>query len=70
MASAELLVISASAFLAVFIVLIILALMMRTIVFIFAPAGGDNRAAEVAALASVLHVRFPGTRITKIEELK
>jgi hypothetical protein len=70
MPSAELFTICISAFLAVFVLLAVLALLMRLILVIFPykKSGGD--AAVIAALSTVMQNVYPGTSITKVEEIK
>lgn len=69
MQSPELITICISAFLAVFALLAILALIMRLIIMAFpARAGGD--AAVIAAISTVMQNVYPGTKITKVEEIK
>ena len=69
MDSFELLYISLSAFVAVFVVLLVLSVFMRLIIMIF-PAQEKDDVTVYAALASTLNKIYPGTQITKIEELK
>jgi hypothetical protein len=60
-----------AAFLAVFILLSLLAAVMRLLIMAFpeiTPAGPD--AALVAAVTSAMASAYPGTKITKIEEHK
>lgn len=70
MNSLELVYICLSAFSAVFILLAFLAFFMRIISWIFPDHPDDEEEAVYAAIASVYQTRFPGTKITKIEELK
>ena len=68
MVSAELVLICGAAFLWVFLILSLLALMMRLLMRAFP---GKERATDptvVAALASALGAVLPGTKVTKIEE--
>ena len=67
MATLELLYICLSAFVSVFAVLTVLALLMRLILAVFPDRGGDD-AMVLAALTSVLQTIYPGTRVTNIEE--
>ncbi len=69
MDSLGLIYISLSAFVAVFVVLLILSIFMRLIIMIF-PAREKDDITLYAALASTLNRIYPGTQITKIEELK
>jgi len=58
-------------FLAVFLLLIILALLMRTLTFLFPEKEvGDVDAAMVASIVASVTAVHPGTRITKIEKLR
>ncbi len=71
MGSLDLLLICVSAFIGVFILLSVLALIMRLIIAVFpekAEAVSDT--AVVAALATVVTAVYPGTRITKVEEIQ
>jgi hypothetical protein len=65
-----LLLVCISAFVAVFLVLALLALIMRVItaLFTFSASGGDP--AVVAAITSTMSALYPGTHITNVEELK
>ena len=70
MHSPELLPICFSALMAVFSLLAVLALIMRLIMAVF-PArtvGGDT--AVIAAISTVMQNVYPGTKITKVEEIK
>jgi hypothetical protein len=64
----ELLVICGIAFLVVFIILAVLAFVMRLIMLVFPKkvAGADS--AMIAAVVAVVQTIFPGTKITKLEE--
>ncbi|MCP4568885.1 MAG: hypothetical protein GY841_15020 [FCB group bacterium] len=66
----ELLVICASAFLAVFVLLSVLALVMRVIIFIFPDKGHGVDVAMVAAINTAAQAIYPGTKVTKVEEIK
>lgn len=65
-----LLTICFSAFLAVFTILSLLAIMMRLIIRIFPEKDNQEKGAIIAALTSVVNRYYPGTKITKIEEIK
>jgi Na+-transporting methylmalonyl-CoA/oxaloacetate decarboxylase gamma subunit len=76
MSPPNLLVICISAFLAVFVLLAFLALVMRGLMALYperalgpvsAPAGGID-AATLAAVAAATAFAFPGTRVTHVEE--
>ena len=66
----NLILISLAAFIYVFLVLSIIAVLMRIIVKIYSNLKPDDSVAQLAAVASVLRLQYPGTRITKIEESK
>ncbi len=70
MGSAELLVICVSAFVAVFVLLAVLAAIMRLIIIVFPQKTGVGDTAVLAAVASVAASLYPGTKITKVEEIK
>ena len=69
MQSLELVFICVSAFLTVFIVLVVLAVLMQLTTYIF-EAKDEDDSVIFAVLASKMNKVFPGTQITKIEELK
>lgn len=66
----EFLLVCGAAFLWVFTILIILALVMRLIIIIFPEKKVGVDAEVVAALAASLQSFFPGTKITRLEEKK
>ena len=66
----ELLVICASAFLAVFVLLSVLALVMRVIIVVFPDKGYGVDAAMVAAINTAALATYLGTKVTKVEEIK
>ena len=70
MQSAELVTICISAFLAVFVLLAILALVMRLIIVVFPHKEATADAAMVAAVSAVMSNLYPGTKVTKVEEIK
>ena len=70
MGSTELLMVCASAFIAVFLLLALMALVMRIIIILFPQSAIGADAATIAAVASVISAAYPGTRITKVEELQ
>ncbi len=70
MPSYELLLVCLSAFVFVFFILAMLALVMRLIMAIFPEKILQSDSAYVAAIASVMSTLFPGTKITKVEEIK
>lgn len=59
-----------SAFLAVFVLLSILAISMRLILIIFPEKESKTDAAVLAAVSTTVQSIYPGTLITKIEEAK
>jgi uncharacterized membrane protein YqjE len=69
MESSSLLLISISAFIAVFALLSILALVMKIIIMLFPQPEVKTDASVVAALAVTLSSVYPGTKITNIEEI-
>jgi hypothetical protein len=70
MESLSLLAICVSAFIGVFLLLSILALVMRLIIVAFPERGGRDDAAMVAAVTAVLQTIYPGTKVSKVEEIK
>lgn len=69
MANLDLLIICVNAFIAVFFVLGLLAVIMKLIMYIF-PQQTDDDAAVLAALSAAVHAVFPGTKISNIKEQK
>ncbi|MCK4301812.1 MAG: hypothetical protein KAW91_03510 [candidate division Zixibacteria bacterium] len=70
MESLDLLLICVSAFVAVFCLLAVLALVMRIIIFVFPQKEAAADAAMIAAIALTVSALYPGTSITKVEEIK
>jgi hypothetical protein len=70
MEATELYLICGVAFLIVFIILAVLALLMRIIILIFPEKISDVDAAMIGAVTTAIHTIFPGTKITKIEGQK
>jgi hypothetical protein len=70
MESTELLTICISAFVAVFFLLSVLAVVMYLILVLFPHRTRGTDAAAVAAITSTLASIYPGTKITRIEEIK
>ncbi len=62
--------ICASAFVGVFLLLTLLAIVMRIIIVIFPQKAKRTDAAIVAAVTVAASTAYPGTRITNIEEIK
>jgi hypothetical protein len=69
MSEPNLLVISASAFIAVIVLLSLLAAIIRLLTTLF-PVEEDGDAAVLAAIATAAARAYPGTRITNIEETR
>ena len=70
MGSQDLLLICTSAFVMVFLLLTILALVMRIITAIFPEKISKTDEIILAAMATVVSTVYPGTKITKVEEIK
>lgn len=70
MGSSDLVFICISAFLAVFVLLSVLAVVMRIILVLFPEKESGIDAVVVAAVTSTFSAIYSGTRITKIEETK
>ena len=68
MVEAGLLTICGTAFLAVFVILVILAIVIRLICMVFPLRGDSDDAALVAAIGSAAATIYPGARVTRIEE--
>jgi hypothetical protein len=68
MTEPNLLVISASAFAAVLVLLSLLAGIIRLLTAIFPADDQDGDAATLAAIATAVARAYPGRRVTKIEE--
>ena len=68
--SLELLVICLSAFISVFVLLAVLALVMRLIIVAFPEKIADTDAALIAAVTLAAQGIFPGMKTTKVEEIK
>ena len=66
----DLLSISLAAFVAVFLLLSFLALIMRLITGVFPKKESDADSSVIAALSTTMNTIYPGTKITKIEEVK
>jgi len=66
----ELLVVCLSAFAAVFVLLSVLAFVMRLILVAFPERESGGDVTMIAAVTSALSAVYPGTRISKIEEIK
>jgi hypothetical protein len=70
MQSTELLMICISAFIAVFVLLTVLAALMRLIIVFFPQKKALSDAAVLAAVTTVMHNLYPGTKVTRVEERK
>jgi Na+-transporting methylmalonyl-CoA/oxaloacetate decarboxylase gamma subunit len=70
MESSNLLIICALAFGAVFVLLMFLALVMRIIIAVFPQVKETFDSTLLAAIASSTSAAYPGTIITKVEEIK
>jgi len=70
MGSPELLFVCISAFIAVFVLLALLALVMKIIILLFPERLARTDATVLAAVASVVSAVYPGTKITKVEEIQ
>ena len=70
MGQVDLLIICISAFIAVFILLAILALVMKLIIVVFPMKAGRSDAVMLAAVATAVSTIYPGTKLTNIEEIK
>ncbi len=70
MESANLLIVCASAFAAVFLLLSVLALVMRLITVVFPQRDSGTDAVVVAAITTTMSTIYPNARITNIEESK
>jgi hypothetical protein len=70
METTELYMICGIAFLVVFIILTLLAFIMRIIMLIFPDKVAETDSAIIAAVAATVQTIFPGTKITKLEEKK
>lgn len=67
----NLLVVCASAFLAVFLLLSFLAVAMRVLIIVAPERSGDGAdVAVVAAVASAVSAAYPGSAVTTIEEIQ
>ena len=67
METSELYLICGVAFLIVFLILAVLALLMRFIILLFPGKISDVDAAMIGAVTAAVHTLFPGTKITKME---
>jgi len=70
MESYELISICLSALIAVFLILSLLAIFMRLMTELFSVKDDKEDSAIIAALSTIVNQYYPGTKITKIEEIK
>ena len=70
MESASLLLVCVSAFIAVFILLSALALVMRALMALFPEPGSEDDSAQLAAIAVATSAAYPGMKVTSVEEEK
>lgn len=70
MTPTDLTMICGIAFLVVFIILTLIALLMRIIMLIFPVKAAKTDPVIIAAIAATVQTVFPGTKITKLEEKK
>ena len=70
MGTPDLLLICISAFTAVFVLLVALALVMRALIAIFPDKTGLSDTAMLAAMAAAVSAAYPGTRISRIQETR
>jgi len=66
----DLLVISLSAFVAVFLLLTFLAVVMRLLMAVYPAKIGGIDSATIAAVSAAAAYAFPGTKVTKVEEIR
>ena len=66
----ELLVICLSAFVAVFLLLSFLAVVMRVLISVFPEKVGGIDSVTLAAVTAAAAFAFPGTKVTKVEEIR
>ena len=67
----DLLTICLSAFVAVFLLLSALAVVMRVLIVVFPQrVADDSDAAVLAAVTSAVTAAYPGTKVTKVEEIR
>jgi hypothetical protein len=66
----DLLVICLSAFVAVFLLLSFLAVVMRGLIAVYPEKVGGIDHATIAAVTAAAAYAFPGTKVTRVEEIK
>jgi len=70
MESAYLVFVCISAFVAVFVLLSVLAIVMRLILMVFPQLESSTDEAVIAAMTAVINKVYPGSHLSKIEEIK
>jgi len=70
MESLGLVTICTSAFLAVFLILSIFAILIRLIIIVFPDPESREDQAIIAAISTTVNSQYPGTKTTKVEEVK
>jgi hypothetical protein len=68
MGSPDIFIVCVSAFIAVFVLLTVLALVMRALIAVFPQLTGGSDVAVLAAVSAAAAAAYPGARISKIEE--
>ena len=66
----DLLVVCLSAFVAVFVLLTFLAVVMRVLMAAYPAKIGGLDSATIAAVSAAAAYTFPGTKVTKVEEIR
>ena len=67
----ELLIICLSAFVSVFLLLSALAVVMRVLIVLYPEqVAAESDAAVLAAVTSAMTAAYPGTKVTKVEEIQ
>jgi hypothetical protein len=66
----DLLVVCLSAFVAVFVLLTFLAVVMRILMAAYPAKVGGLDSATIAAVSAAAAYAFPGTKVTKVEEIR
>lgn len=70
MATSSLVLVCLTAFISVFILLTLMAATMRIIIFVFPQQTISSDSAVVAAISATVAQKYPGKKITKVEEQK
>mgnify|MGYP001547980886 FL=1 len=66
----DILVVCLSAFVAVFLLLSFLAVVMRVLIAVYPEKAEGIDAATIAAVSAAAAYVFPGTKVTKVEEIR